>query len=323
MMSDSDTIYSANSQVSEEYLLLLLSDANLPTGSFVASSGLESYIKHGFTSIATSTSSPFVIPSGNSSTTESSSTPQIPHLVRLTINFVRDSLHSYSHSSLPFIRCVHETLDQGKGGATGERKEAVLKEITDLDNLYEIMTLNHVSRRASKAQGVALLTLFSKGFARPAWIPSSIPASDSPQHSGSEALVEELKLLIRKGLSPGHLPVCWGVLTSSLGLGIEKSQRLHLFLHARALLSASIRLNTIGPYAAQQLLLHVVGQLVDDSMGRCAHLRVPIEKISHGANTKFHEEMMEEHADGPANTWPLGEILAGRHDLQHSRIFNS
>ena len=26
---------------------------------------------------------------------------------------------------------------------------------------------------------------------------------------------------------------------------------------------------------------------------------------------------------GPANTWPLGEILAGRHDLQHSRIFNS
>jgi len=26
---------------------------------------------------------------------------------------------------------------------------------------------------------------------------------------------------------------------------------------------------------------------------------------------------------GPANTWPLGEILVGRHDLQHSRIFNS
>lgn len=26
---------------------------------------------------------------------------------------------------------------------------------------------------------------------------------------------------------------------------------------------------------------------------------------------------------GPATTWPLGEILAARHDLQHSRIFNS
>lgn len=27
--------------------------------------------------------------------------------------------------------------------------------------------------------------------------------------------------------------------------------------------------------------------------------------------------------DCPATTWPLGEILAARHDLQHSKIFNS
>jgi hypothetical protein len=26
---------------------------------------------------------------------------------------------------------------------------------------------------------------------------------------------------------------------------------------------------------------------------------------------------------GPATTWPLGEVLVARHDLQHSRIFNS
>jgi urease accessory protein len=25
----------------------------------------------------------------------------------------------------------------------------------------------------------------------------------------------------------------------------------------------------------------------------------------------------------PATTWPLGEILSARHDLLHSRIFNS
>lgn len=28
-------------------------------------------------------------------------------------------------------------------------------------------------------------------------------------------------------------------------------------------------------------------------------------------------------SNGPANTWPLGEIVAARHDLLHSRIFNS
>ncbi|KAF8484238.1 hypothetical protein JB92DRAFT_3264389, partial [Gautieria morchelliformis] len=31
----------------EQYILLLLSDGNLPTGSFAPSSGLESYVKHG------------------------------------------------------------------------------------------------------------------------------------------------------------------------------------------------------------------------------------------------------------------------------------
>ena len=27
--------------------------------------------------------------------------------------------------------------------------------------------------------------------------------------------------------------------------------------------------------------------------------------------------------EGPATTWPLGEVVMARHDLQHSRIFNS
>lgn len=35
------------------------------------------------------------------------------------------------------------------------------------------------------------------------------------------------------------------------------------------------------------------------------------------------EDEFDEVTDGPANTWPLGEILAARHDLQHSRVFNS
>ena len=31
----------------------------------------------------------------------------------------------------------------------------------------------------------------------------------------------------------------------------------------------------------------------------------------------------EEAETGPGTTWPLGELLMARHDLQHSRIFNS
>ncbi len=100
----------------------------------------------------------------------------------------------------------------------------------------------------------------------------------------------------------------------------ERSQYLHLFLQARSLLSSSVRLNTIGPYAAQQLLLHAVRPLVDAEMSRCKHLGTGHTEATDGAG----EDMWDEDVvRGPAMTWPLGEILAARHDLQHSRIFNS
>lgn len=31
----------------------------------------------------------------------------------------------------------------------------------------------------------------------------------------------------------------------------------------------------------------------------------------------------DEKGGEPCTTWPLGEIMMGRHDLQHTRIFNS
>lgn len=97
----------------------------------------------------------------------------------------------------------------------------------------------------------------------------------------------------------------------------ERSQNLHLFLQARSVLSASVRLNIIGPYAAQQLLLHAVRPLVEDEMSRCKHLTTGLR------GTKEHTVPEDDALHGPAMTWPLGEILATRHDLQHSRIFNS
>ncbi|KAG5220661.1 AFG1 ATPase-domain-containing protein [Salix suchowensis] len=89
-------------------------------------------------------------------------------------------------------------------------------------------------------------------------------------------------------------------------------QYLHLFLHARSLLSASVRLNEVGPYGAQQLLLHAVRPLVEAETSRCRNKK-----------TGILDEEFDELNAGPATTWPLGEILAGRHDLQHSRIFNT
>jgi len=257
----------------ETYLMLLLSDSNLPTGSFVASSGLESYIKHGFHSSPLS-----------------------------TMDFVQDALTTYTRSALPFVSDAHLAADSFSRG--GEIKQA-LEQLIKLDDLYESMTLNHVARRASRAQGVALLTLYSKGFT-----PPSVNNFASAELNSAHLLmlIDELKIHVRSLTTPGHLPICWGVLTAALGLSLERSQYLHIFLHARSLLSAAVRLNVVGPYGAQQFLLHSVRPLVARELAQCKDLRTIT---------------IDEREDGPAGTWPLGEILAARHDLQHSRIFNS
>jgi len=282
----------------EAYLLLLLSDGNLPTGSFVASSGLESLVKHGHFSRSWM----------DHEAADRLSKSPIPQSTEATINFIRDSLQSNAHSTLPFISHTHGIVT---GYLSGDGTlESALDDIKRSDALYESMTLNHVTRRASKAQGVALLTLFSKGFAQPSWMAASHP--NKTHERKPEEVVDAFKAMVRRDIH-GNLPICWAVLTASLGLSIGRSQHLHLFLHVRALLSASIRLNTLGPYAAQQLLLHVVRPLVDAALDECKDLRIPLRP----------EEPTNEDDDGPATTWPLGEILAARHDLQHSRIFNS
>ncbi|RDX53857.1 hypothetical protein OH76DRAFT_1399000 [Lentinus brumalis] len=290
----------------EAYILLLLSDSNLPTGSFVASAGLESYVTHGFFSSAS--------PSSTSST---------PDKMGYTVNFLRDSLSTYARSALPFVLDAHRAVEDALRDAnafTGNAMDCAMTRVRELDELYETMTLNHIARRASRTQGVALLTLFSKGFVKPRLSQHLEASADSSADIRAASLMDSLKLLVRREETHGHLPICWGVLTAALGLSAERSQYLHLFLQARSLLSSSVRLNTIGPYAAQQLLLHAVRPLVDAEMSRCKHLGTGHTEATDGAG----EDMWDEDVvRGPAMTWPLGEILAARHDLQHSRIFNS
>ena len=332
----------------DSYLLLLLSDGNLPTGSFVSSSGLESYFKHGFPAI-----------------TQANQT-QIPANVEATLTFINQSLAAYARLALPFASDAHDIAVN----ASVSTERDVLHHLQELDRRYESMTLNHVTRRASKAQGVALLTLLSKGFSRPTWMGSlgdnaiqvlsgqKYPAQ--AQYEVHKSTIDTFKLSIRNGESPGHLPVCWGILTASLPLskGLSnaliaivltiasqpqraskaRSQQLFLFLYARSLLSSAIRLNTIGPYAAQQLLLHVIRVMVDEEVARCGSLSagMPNRQKRKSARTSKYASNPLPYAEDededwkrleldslPATTWPLGEILGARHDLQHSRIFNS
>jgi len=207
----------------ETYLLLILSDSSLPTGSFVASAGLESTATHALFHAAQ--------PTGGAGTDSSN-----------ILAFLRNSVDTYAHSALPFARDAHRI-----SAAYAKREiaelDVALATLARIDALYDASALNHVARRASCAQGIALLTLYSKGFTRTPFVFTSttgVTTSDDhvslldererDRESRASALVAALKLRVRQGESdnvPGHLPVCWGVLVGALGLDVGE---LEIFL---------------------------------------------------------------------------------------------
>lgn len=136
-------------------------------------------------------------------------------------------------------------------------------------------------------------------------------------------MIDSLKLAVRRGEAHGHLPVCWGALTAALNVSLARAQHLALFLHARSILSAAVRMNTIGPYLAQQMLLSDIKPLVDTLVVECRNLRSGALVVGEDNSDSNLDPDEMTYATGPASTWPLGEIVAIRHDLQHSRIFNS
>ncbi|KAH9989118.1 hypothetical protein BJV77DRAFT_1145142 [Russula vinacea] len=249
----------------ETYLLLVLSDSNLPTGSFVASAGLESTATHALfhaTELALALAQlAYVTPTSS------------------ILAFLRNSIDTYARSALPFSRDAHR-ITTAYTNANGDIRQQLdldgaLEALGRIDALYDACTLNHVARRASCAQGVALLTLYARGFTCPPFLALATP-------QGVDDLDEQERDREYRGA------------------------HLHLFLHARGVLSAA------------QLLLHAVKPLLDEALSSTAHL---VSGALREGEEEIHPELAAEQL--PATTWPLGEILSTRHDLLHSRIFNS
>jgi urease accessory protein len=77
-----------------------------------------------------------------------------------------------------------------------------------------------------------MLTLFGRGLTRP--LGFELDPNDEEGEAGSElerekerekkstAIIDGYKKLVRKGSVPGHLAICWGVITASLGLALGK-----------------------------------------------------------------------------------------------------
>ena len=293
--------------------LLLLSDTALPLGSFAFSSGLESYLTHrkqsgparpppaidtlqrflslSLTSLA-STTVPFItaaysIPlehhlGTGTGTTGISSTPSPP-------------LPSPSPSPSP-SSSSSSSSSQPSPDAVAAATAAATAAIFHLNDTFDATTTCPVLRRASTTQGKALLSVWDKCL-RPS---SSTTTYQSSLNATLGALISSFKL--SPADCPPHLPISWSLVCLASGLALEHTTFVFLLNHTKALLSAAVRLNLIGPYVAQKTL--AAPETLD-----------MVRKAQEVGGKLTIEEA--------GQTVPTLDLYQGRHELLYSRVFNS
>ncbi|KAL7272972.1 hypothetical protein RUND412_004191 [Rhizina undulata] len=248
----------------KNHFWLILSDSALPLGSFAFSSGLESYIAHRPASFLRVQDPTSKLP-----------TPR--HEIE---RFLRLSLYSVASTTLPFVVAAH--------------KDPALA--TELDDEFDASTTCNVARRASIAQGRALITVWEKAF-----------SSTLPNTTEGLQDIEKYRKAMRRGpaeedAASGHFGVAWGAICRVAGLDLEQSCYIFLFNHAKAVLSAAVRQGLIGPYNSQSILATESTQ---------KNIRASLE---------FGTKLSIEKA---GQTVPTFDIYQGRHELLYSRVFNS
>lgn len=253
------------------HTLLLLADSALPLGSFAFSSGLESYLAHRKV--------------GKSS-----------FIRQATLQtFLDQSVHALASTALPYMLSSYRNPGQ----------------LFELDNDFDASTPCAVARRASIAQGRALLNVWEKSF-----------LDNHLSHNGAHAprilhdtvaitvnaaaILQAFVTSVRSSSAifsvNAHFAPLWGVITLSLGVDWKSSAYIFLFSHARTVISAAVRANVVGPYQAHTLLA-------------CPDLDVCIRRLISTYATRQIEDA--------GQSMPIVDLWVGRHEKLYSRIFNS
>lgn len=246
--------------------LLLLSDSALPLGSFAYSSGLESFIAH------------------------HKPLPPSTTLVASFRRFLKLSITSMASTSLPYLLSAHRHPEQ----------------LATLDNDLDASTPCTVARRASVAQGRALLGVWERAF-RTIHVRNDISHDDYTKSAiqalgnFSEAMKFHTADADELGAN-GHFAPLWGVICLAMGVNLSLTAYVFLVNHTKTILSSAVRASVMGPYQAQSILAS------DD--------------VQHLINERIQREWMvdPEYAGQVA---PVLDLWVGRHELLYSRIFNS
>lgn len=254
------------------HTLLLLADSALPLGSFAFSSGLESYLAHGKEKALANISKP------------------VPTQYVLLQTFLDLSLQSLAGTALPYVLATYRDPTQ----------------LEELDNNFDASTPCTVARRASVAQGRALLSVWDRSY-KSHYPPPTLADEKETIAGAAIIMLREFSGLLR-GSSPepyppnAHLAPLWGVITQILSIPLHSAAYLFLFSHARTVISAAVRASVLGPYQAQALLAS-------------SELRDRIEALV----VLYWNRTTEEAGQAV----PVMDLWVGRHEMLYSRIFNS
>ena len=210
-------------------------------------------------------------------------------------HFLSLSLASLSATTIPYVSAAYRG-DQA---------------LEDLDNDLDASTTCCVAKRASIAQGKALLALWDRSLRL-------------HSESGARAIHQEKSLVARQRLGSfaaawkvqqsgslgdlsklkGHLAPLFGVLSSAMHVALEQAIYLFVLNHAKALLSAAIRASVLGPYQAQSIQ---VSPFLKSQITGIVEAEVATSRPTRNASQSV----------------PMLDLWGGRHEIVYSRIFNS
>lgn len=262
----------ALSQSPSLHTLLLLADSALPLGSFAFSSGLESFLAH----------KKLVGNEGKSQQT-------------LFKAFLGLSLQSLASTALPYVLEAYRAPHR----------------LEELDNDFDASTPCTVARRASVAQGKALLSVWERSFKSHYHADHEDRLAQGQSDPGITkeivAILTTFSASVRASSqdelpSNAHLAPLWGVITLLLRVDLRSAAYLFIFSHARTVVSAAVRASVLGPYQAQAVLAATDLQKQIDSL---------VEKYWARSTAEAGQSV------------PVVDLWVGRHEKLYSRIFNS
>lgn len=199
-------------------------------------------------------------------------------------SFLKLSLQTIAYTNIPYmLACFrHPSL------------------LAELDNDLDASTPCTVARRASIAQGRALLSVWEKAF-----VTSLLNcAENSASVAVLQTFARDLKIssILPEPATYGHLAPLWGAITRTSGLSLEEAGYVFLLNHAKAIISAGVRASVMGPYQAQAFLAgQDLQMLIKQCLGKVWSLQ----------------------PEDAGQVVPIMDLWIGRHELLYSRIFNS